>query len=173
MFERNRTDVAEARVETSPVVEALNVIEQGGTGGGPGRVAMAVHGLVFQAAPEGLYVGVVIAVAFPAHRGAQAVARQHAAERGTGKLRAAVRVYDQPRGRPALRDGHLQGPHCDPRVQVPVHRLTHDSPGVEVEQRHQVKPAFAGEDRRGIDRSEGVRTQPATFPAAGWFETRF
>ena len=71
MFERNRTDVAEARVETSPVVEALNVIEQGGTGGGTGRVAMAVHGLVFQAAPEGLYVGVVIAVAFPAHRGAQ------------------------------------------------------------------------------------------------------
>ena len=36
VFERNRTDVAEARVETSPVVEALNVIEQGGTGGGPG-----------------------------------------------------------------------------------------------------------------------------------------
>ena len=65
------------------------------------------------------------------------------AERGTRKLRASIRVHDQSGCGAALCDRHLERPHRDPRIPALMHRPTHNTAAVDIEQRRYVEPALA------------------------------
>jgi hypothetical protein len=54
-------------VKSGAVIEGLDVIEDGGTSSGAGGEAVVIDQFVFEAAPEGLDKGVIVAVAFAAH----------------------------------------------------------------------------------------------------------
>ncbi len=59
-------------------------------------------------------------------------------------------MHDQFRAGLALGDGHLERPHRQPCVQDFVHGPADDAPGVNVEQRHNVEPALAGQNASRI-----------------------
>jgi hypothetical protein len=82
--------VVKTGVESCAVVEGFDVIKDGGTSLGKGGEAVVVNYFVFETAPEGLNEGIVVAIAFAAHGGNQAVLRQHLAESRAGKLGAAI-----------------------------------------------------------------------------------
>jgi hypothetical protein len=65
--------VVKTGVESGTVVEGFDVIEDGGAGLGAGSEAMMVDRFLFATAKEGLEEGVIVAVAFAAHRSDQAM----------------------------------------------------------------------------------------------------
>lgn len=108
-FKGDGADVAKTGVQSGAVVEDLDVIEDRGAGFGVGGEAPVIDQLVFEAAPKRFNEGVVVAVALAAHGGDQAVLGEHLSVGVAGKLGPTIRMHDQPRGRPSLRDSHLQG----------------------------------------------------------------
>ena len=68
--------VVKTGVESGTVVEGFDVIEDGGAGLGVSSEAMMVEQFVFETAKEGLDEGVIVAVAFAAHRSDQAMLGQ-------------------------------------------------------------------------------------------------
>lgn len=88
-------------MEPRAIIKRFDIIEDGGACVGPRREAARMDDLVLEAAPEGLDEGVVVAVAFPAHRRDELVGREDPTIRRGGKLGAAVRMHDQRRFRPA------------------------------------------------------------------------
>src|ERR1041385_2080576 len=67
--------------------------------------------LVLQVRKEALCHGVVVAVSLPAHTWTDLVVTQVIAKHGGGKLRALIRMADQPAGRLLLFDTSLQSCH--------------------------------------------------------------
>ena len=59
--------ISKAGVESGTVIEGFDVIEDGGASLSVAAEAVVIDQLVFESAPEGLDVGVVVTVAFAAH----------------------------------------------------------------------------------------------------------
>jgi hypothetical protein len=68
-----------------------------------------VDQFVFEAAPERLDKGVIVAVALAAHRSEQTVLGQHLAVSRAGELGATIRVDDEWASGPTLAEGHAEG----------------------------------------------------------------
>jgi len=90
-------------MEPLPIVEHLDVIENGRPGGGTCRERL-VGTLRFEGGEEALLHGVVVAVAGATHAGLNVMGGQQFAVGVGGVLSAAVGVVEQARGRPT-------GPH--------------------------------------------------------------
>jgi len=93
-------------VESSAVVEGFNVIEDGGTSLDQGGEATVVNKFVFEAAPERLNEGIVVAVTLASHGGEQSMLSQEVAVRGAGELGAAIGVKDEGFDRTTLSKRH-------------------------------------------------------------------
>lgn len=137
-------------MEPGAIVKRLDVVEDGGAGFGAGGEAAAVDGLVFQTAPKRFDEGVIVAVAPPAHRGDEAVRGKSLPIQGAGKLGAAVGVHDEIRLGPALCDRHPEGFDSERGVQAFMHGPANDAPRINIQQRHDIQPALAGQHRSGI-----------------------
>src|SRR5277367_1223416 len=93
-FEVHRGLVAESAVEPLAVVEDFQPLEDRRLGFGARGELAPMHQLAFQAAPEALDHGVVVAVASPAHAGLDAGSGQPLPIRLAGVLPAAIGVMD-------------------------------------------------------------------------------
>ncbi len=96
-------------MESSAVVEGLDVVEDRQARFGEGGETLVVDDFVFKAAPEGLDEGVIVAVAFATHGGDQTVLGQDLPVSGAGKLHAAIGVDDEGSSGTALQECHAQG----------------------------------------------------------------
>lgn len=114
-FEVERAEVADRRVPAARVVEAFDVFEGGSVDGGWIGQSRPADALQFQGAPEGLHRGIVVAVGAAAHRGDQAVPREHIPKRLAGILDATIGVHDQARLRMPMINGHHQRPDVSVR----------------------------------------------------------
>ena len=81
-FKVDGAEIGKTEMQSGAVVEGFDVIEDGGASLGVGGEAVMIDEFVFEAAPEGLDEGVIIAVALATHGSDQAVLGQHLAVRG-------------------------------------------------------------------------------------------
>ena len=107
-FVGERTFEAEGRVKAGSVVEALDVIEDGGGRFIAGGEVAAVDQLMFEGAPERFHGGVVVAVAPAAHGGDAAVLGQRGPIVCTGILASTIRVMKHTGTGSASPQGHVQ-----------------------------------------------------------------
>ena len=89
-------------MQSSAVIKGFDVVKDGGARLGQGDEAVMVNELLFEAAPEGLDEGIVVAIAFAAHGGEEPVLSQELPVSRAGELTAAIRVEDEWTGWPAL-----------------------------------------------------------------------
>src|SRR5471030_118486 len=137
-------DIAEARVAPLAVVKAFDVFLYCCFRVSPGRVALMVHQLVFQAAPEALHGRVVVAVPPARHGWLHAELLHQFLIVVSAVLAAAVGVMNQSRCRAFVAHGL---PQCRCRQLLRhafVHCVAHQLTGVHVLDAGQVKPALAG-----------------------------
>src|SRR5215218_9545212 len=104
-----RGAVADARVQTLPIVEDFDVLEHGRPRRLAGAEADLVDVLRLERGEEALHGRVIEAVAAPAHGLRDAVPLQHRPVGLGGVLHAAVAVVNQPARRPMPLDRHDQG----------------------------------------------------------------
>ena len=116
----------------------------------------AMDELGFEGVEEALHRGVVIAVAFAAHRGLEAGGLEHLAVILRGILNAPIGMVDQAGARPLRRDGHLQCGQRQVGAQVIVHRPAHDPAAVKIHDGGQVEPPFPGVDVGDVAAPAGV-----------------
>ena len=93
-------------MESRAVVEGFNVIEDGGTSLGQGGEAAVVNEFVFEAAPERLNKGIVVAVTLASHGSEQSILSQNVAVSGAGELGSAIGVEDEGFDRATLSKRH-------------------------------------------------------------------
>lgn len=92
------------------IIERFNVREDCSARFRLCREPVLIDDLVFEAAPEGFDVSVIVTVAFAAHGGDQFMLGQDLSERSTGELQSTVRVDDETLRRTSLCSRHLQCP---------------------------------------------------------------
>ena len=90
------------------IIEAFDVIEDGGAGLVAGGKVTPVDQVQFEGAPEAFPGGVVIAVAAAAHRGDQTSLTQRSPVTVAGVLDAAIGVEEQIGWRLPMQEGHAQ-----------------------------------------------------------------
>ena len=81
-------------MKSDTVIEGFDVIEDGGASLGKVAEAVMIDQFVFETAKEGLDEGVIVAVAFAAHRSDQAMLGQDLSVSGAGELGSAIGVED-------------------------------------------------------------------------------
>src|SRR5436190_19600232 len=81
-FVVNRAEVGKAGVQPGAGIEGFDIVEDSGASFGAGGKAVMVDQLVFQATPEGVAEGVVIAIASAAHGSEETVLSQEVPLRG-------------------------------------------------------------------------------------------
>src|SRR5207302_5595680 len=111
-----RAAVADRGVQTLPVVETLDVLEDGEHGPLAAAVDAAVDELGLERAEKALGDGIVPAVRSPAHAADDAVSLQQLPIIGAGVLGTAVGVVDEARRWPAPRECSLQRVDADSAV---------------------------------------------------------
>jgi len=93
----------------------------------------AMDELGFEGVGEALHRGIVIAVAFAAHRGLETGRLEHLAVILRGiLLNAPIGMVEQAGARPMRSDGHLQCGQRQVGAQVIVHRPVHDPAAVKI-----------------------------------------
>ena len=108
-FKEDRTEISKTGVESGPVIKGFDVVEDRAPSLGEGGEALVIDHFVFEAAPEGLDEGVVVAVTFAAHGSEEAVLGEDLPVSGAGKLHAAIRVNDESSSGAPLEERHAQG----------------------------------------------------------------
>ena len=141
-FEVHRGLIAESAVEPLAVVEDFQPLEDRRLGLGASGKLAAMHQLALQAAPEALDHGVVVAVAFAAHAGLEAGSGEPLPIRFAGVFPATIGMMDQPVGRLALRQGHVQCRQRQTGGQRIAHRPTHTAAAAAIQYTGHVEPAF-------------------------------
>ena len=94
-FKFNGTEISKTGVESGVVVEGLDVVKDGSARLGAGGEAAMIDQLVFEAAPKRLDKGVIVTVAWTAHRSHQPMLGQELPVSGAGKLAPAIGVDDE------------------------------------------------------------------------------
>ena len=158
-------------MQAAGIVEALDVAEQVPSGFGPGGVDPVMDPLGLEGVEEAFHGRVVPAVALAAHRGRDPRPGEGQPIGLGGVLDAAVGMMDQPWRGPLTLGGHVQRVECDLGMQGLAHRPADDLAGVQVEDRGQVQPAFAGRDVRSASQiwfgDWVVKLRPSLLGAIG------
>ena len=89
-------------MESGAIIEGFDVVEDGRARLGITGEALMIDQLVFEAAPEGLDEGIVVAIALAAHGGDEPVLSQELPVSRAGELAAAIGEKAQSTGGPAL-----------------------------------------------------------------------
>ena len=82
-------------MESGAVIKGFDVVKDGCARLGICGEALMIDQLVFETAPEGFDEGLVVAVAFPAHRGGESVLSHDLSVSRAGELTAAIRMEDE------------------------------------------------------------------------------
>lgn len=122
-------------MKSGGVVEGLDVIEDRGAGLGMSGEALMIDQFVFEAAPEGLDEGVIVAVALATHRSDEAVLGQDLSVGCAGKLGSTVRVEDKSSRGATLAESHAQGGDDQWGIEDLAHGPADYSPGKEIQDR--------------------------------------
>ncbi len=143
-FELHRTEIAERRMPSRGIVEALDVINHVGFGLVSRAVCLARRPFGLERGKEALHRGIVPNIASPAHATGHTVVGQEPLEELTGVLAAPTRVMQHGLGRASSPDRH----HERIGDELRGHRRTHgpaDHPSrEEIDDRGHVEPAFGG-----------------------------
>ena len=126
------------------VIEGLNVIEDGRASLLAGDEPGAINQFELQSAPEAFHDGIIVAIAFTAHRGDQTSLGQGLTVIVGGILNAAVRVKDQMRWWLTSEQSHLESFQDELGIQEGAHIPADDFAAIEVQNGRQEKPAFPG-----------------------------
>jgi len=110
-LERHGAEVADFRMPSARIVEALDVVEHVGTGFAAGAIDFAGCAFGLQRREEALHRGIVPEVPGPTHRTGDAVIRQKPLKLLACVLRALVRMMKQRVGLSTSPDGHHQRVH--------------------------------------------------------------
>jgi hypothetical protein len=149
-FKVDGTEIVKTGVQSGAVVEGFDVIEDCGASLGEGGEALMIDQFVFEAAPEGLDEGVIVAVALATHGSEEAVLGQDVPISRAGKLGSTIRVDDEGSSGATLAEGHAQGGDDQRGIEDWAHRPADDAPGEEIQDCDQIQPALAGEDAGGV-----------------------
>jgi hypothetical protein len=124
------------------VVEGFDVVKDGSARPGAGGEALMIDQFVFEAAPEGLDEGVIIAVALATHGSEEAVLGQDLPVSRAGKLGSTIRVDDEGSCGATLAEGHAQGSDDQRGIEDWTHRPADDAPGEEIQDCDQIQTSL-------------------------------
>ena len=137
---------AERAKRALSVVEGLDVIEEGGLGLSACEELAPVDELEFEAVPEALHGGVVIAVAPATHGGDQAGTRHCGSILGGGVLNPPVGVEQQFGWMTAMEQGHCESIHDEWGIDTITHGPADHFAAVKIQDPCEEEPAFLGVD---------------------------
>ncbi len=134
-----RSQVADAGMAPPPVVEDLDVIEDGCYCFCPCGEGLSINAFAFQGTKEAFGYGIVPTVAAAAHALQRAAIFQSLSEQVAGVLAAAIRVHDY-RRTTSLRYAHLKCIIDDLCTHTLRHRPAYDGSCVKVDKHSQIQP---------------------------------
>ena len=105
---------------------------------------------VFEAAPERLDEGVIVAVGLATHGSEQSVLGQDLPVSRAGKLGSTIRVDDKASSGATLAKRHAQGADDESGIQDLTHGPADHPSGEDIQDRDEIQPAPAGEHAGGI-----------------------
>ena len=126
------------------IVEAVDVFEDGQLDVSARVPRPSPNQLSLDRLEERLDSGVVVAVAFAAHRYLEFVLAQEFLIIVRTVLAAAIRVMVAALWRLSQSDGHVQCPDCQITFHAVAYGPTDHSPGMQVQDHSQIKPSFSG-----------------------------
>lgn len=131
---------------TARVIEAVDVLKDGGFGLSTRFLSAPPDQLGLDGLEEGFDCGVIVAIPFPTHRHLEPVFAQYLLVVMRTVLAAPVCVMNAAFGWRSEGDGHFQGPDR----QVTLHAIadcpTNDTPGMQIEDHRQIQPTHTGPD---------------------------
>ena len=137
-----RGDEAKRGVNSSPVVERFDVVENLSTGNASGLWHPAVQQILLEGCEETFGNGVVPTVAATTHAGSDLMVDHELTIVIARVLAAPVAVEEQARSRPPLSESHPQGGQSQFVGDPGRHRPSHDDAREQVDHDRQVQPAF-------------------------------
>src|SRR5690606_27066068 len=162
-FEAHRAEVAERRVAPARVVEALDVVEDGGPGLGRIAEGMPIEQLALERGEEALGERVVVAVADRAHGGLDAGFAAACSEGDRGVLAALVGVMDDV-SRPAPLEGHVERLEDELGPEMRAHRPADDASAPNVEHNREIEESTPGRYVSDVGDPELVRAGSVKLP---------
>ncbi len=148
-------------MQSGAVIEGFDVIEDGSASLGMGGEALVIDQFVFEAAPERLDKGVIVAVTGAAHGSEQTMLSQDLAISDAGELTAPIGVDDEGSFRLPLPQGHAQSGDGEWSIEERTHGPADHPSAAKVENCDQIQPALAGENAGGIGDPDLVGTMDA------------
>src|SRR6266478_7653432 len=145
-----RRMVPERGVQAGPVIEALDVVEDGEPRLRASPEAVVIQPFGFEGVEEALDDGVVEAIAGSAHAANHPVAIEHVLVVGARVLSAAVGVMQETGGRTPAVDRLLQRLDRQRLLGSRGRRPAYDPTREEIEDDREKEPAFAGADLRDV-----------------------
>src|SRR2546425_253628 len=144
-------------MSTPWVVPAFDEVEDGEARVGLRAEAFAIEQLALERREEALAHGVVVGIAYTAHRRPDASLATAAAEGERRVLAALIRVMNH-RGRAALRDGHVERGQDELGAKMGFHRPADDAATPRVEHDGEIQEAGPRRDVRDVRHPQPVRT---------------
>src|SRR6266446_3718658 len=136
-------------MSTPWVVPAFDEVEDGEARVGLRAEAFAIEQLALERREEALAHGVVVGIAYTAHRRPDASLATAAAEGERRVLAALIRVMNH-RGRSALRDGHVERGQDELGAEMGFHRPADDAATPRVEHDGEIQEAGPRRDVRDV-----------------------
>jgi hypothetical protein len=122
-------------VQSGAVLEGLDVVEDRGASLGAGGEAVMIDEFVFEAAPERLDEGVIVAVGLATHGSEQSVLGQDLPVSRAGKLGSTIRVDDKASSVATLAKRHAQGADDESGIQDLTHGPADHPSGEDIQDR--------------------------------------
>ena len=163
-LEVGRADVAERRVATDTIVEHFDVLKCLVLGLRPGGEDGLVNELHLQRGEEALGHGVVPAIALAAHAAVDAVLPKRLLVVPGGVLDPPVRVMEEAGLGPPGPQCHLQGVEGQGLVDTGIQGPADDTPGEQIQDGSQVRPALSGPDVGDIGDPDLIRCRRGEVP---------
>ena len=138
--------VVKTGVQPGAVVEGFDVIENGSTSLSVTAEVVVIDEFVFESAPEGLDVGIIVAIAFATHRRGKAVLSEHLAISGAGELATAIGVEDELCSWGTLLQSHTQSGDDQLSIEHLMHGPADHAPGKDIQDGNKIQPTLAGEN---------------------------
>lgn len=126
------------------VVEAVDVFEKGCFDLTPGSPVAAADEFGLQRFEEAFDSGIIIAIAFPAHRGCQIVLAQKLLIVVGAVLRPAIGVVNAARRRSAQGGRHVHGPQSEVLLHPVADCPTDHSARKQIKDNSEIDPSFVG-----------------------------
>src|SRR5256712_6334135 len=155
-FEGGGTHIAERLMQPLAIVKHLDKLKDVALRLVTGVKRAVMHQLILQRAKEALSHGVVVAVPAATQAGARAVVARHLPIARRGILTTLVRMMNEPRPRPAVRQGHRQRGGGERTIHAGTHRPADHSAGVQIQHDGQIHPAGSRGNGRDVSDPDAI-----------------